>query len=380
MALRPTCSSFALAACLALLSSVPTSADARRKAEEPVAVWSLIADDEDRALAEHWVTELASAIDGVEDVAADFDRSFAPNVMPAEGVVVAIDTASRWLDAGWLAHSRREWTITLGLAEDALALVEPYPAARLPAELRRDLMLLRARALARMGQTQDARDALREVMFQDPHWEAHPRWEHASIVELAGLIRAEREGVPEAMVTVVTNVRDADVLISGVRRADTRKGSVILDLPAGIYEIAARKAGYTTPTETITLRPRQQMDLDLTLEVRNTAAFQESLSAALADPYSARRSDVWEGLRLASGTIAARGILTSRFEPDGRHGGTLQVGLYLPGRAGWAFHRAIELDGDSGDAERVQEVADELAASLDAALHPVLDEIASADQ
>lgn len=366
-------------AALGLSLALPATADARRKkTPDPVAVWQLITPDQDRALAEHWLEELAAAVDLVEDVAPDRERPFSPNVQPAEGVVVAIDTASRWLDAAWLAHSRREWQSTLGLAEDALALVEPYPAARLPAGLRRDLMLLRARALTRMGLTQDARDALRDAMFLDPAWEAHPRWEHASVVELYELNRAERAGVPEASVQIVTNVRDADILVHGVRAADTRKGSVYLDLPPGTYEIAARKAGYTAPTETITLRPRQEAELDLSLEIRNTAAFQEALAAALEDPTSARRSDVWEGLRLASESIEARGVLNARFvRTEGTEGGVLQVGLYLPGRQGWAFYREIELKRDGRDAFRVGAAAEDLTMALDAAIHPVVEEVAT---
>ena len=368
-------------ACLTLACAlaVPTPAAARRKAApEPIAVWQLITPDEDRALAEHWLGQIAEGIDAVEGVAHDRDRSFGPDVQPAEGVVVAIDTAARWRDAAWVAHSRREWGTALGLADDALALVEPYPAVRLPEGLRRDLMLLRARALTRLDRVQDARDALRQAMFLDPTWEAHPRWEHRIILDLFAANQAEREGVPKAEIQIVTNIRDAEILVSGVRRADTRRGSVVLDLPAGTYEIAARRAGYATPMETVTLRPRQTVDLDLELDVRNTAAFQEQLTAALADPMSARRSDVWEGLRLASESIAARGVLNARFErEEGTDGGTLQIGLYLPGRAGWAYYGEVELKRDGRDDFRIQPLVEGLAMALDVALHPMVEEVAS---
>ena len=361
-------------ACLSLVAStlVPSSADARRKSNEtPIAVWQLMTPDEDRALAEHWFGEIAEGVGAVDGLVPDAERRFSPNLKPAEGVVVAIETAQRWLDAAWLAHSRREWSTALGLADDALALVEHFPAARLPEGLRRDLMLLRARALTRSGALQDGRDALRAAMFLDPSWEAHPRWEHEHVVEQYESIALERAGVPPAIVTVHSNVSGARIMVSGIGRADTRSGSVTLELPPGAYEIAARKAGYTAPHEAITVRPRQEVDVDLNPEVRNTAAFQELLQAALEDPTSARRSDVWEGLRLASGSVQAEGVLTARFEKEpGTEGGRLQIGLYLPGRAGWAFYREVELKREGRDAFRVGAVIDELALALDRKFNP----------
>ena len=370
------------AACLSLGSSLfaPSSADARRNRNEtPIAVWQLMTPDEDRALAEHWFGEIAGGIEAVNGLVPDSGRDFSPRLKPAEGVVVAIETAERWLDAAWLAHSRREWVIALGLADDALSLVEHFPAARLPEGLRRDLLLLRARALIRSGDTLDGRDALRGAMFLDPSWEAHPRWEHRDVVDLYESIKEERAGVPDAVVTVHTTVAGARILVSGIGRVDTGDGAVELDLPAGTYEIAARKAGYTAPHETITVRPRQEVDVDLDLEVRNTAAFQELLQAALQDPTSARRSDVWEGLRLASHSVAARGVLTARFERAvDSEGGQLQIGLYVPGRAGWAFYRAVELRRDGRDAFRVHAVVEELTMALDRKFNPAsVEELAS---
>lgn len=368
------CTAALAVACLALVVSllVPSSADAGRKGSAtPIAVWQLMTPDEDRALAEHWFGEIAQGIDAVDGLVPDPERRFSPSLKPAEGVVVAIETAQRWLDAAWLAYSRREWTTALGLADDAVALVEHFPAARLPEGLRRDLMLLRARALTRSGADQDGRDALRAAMFLDPSWQAHPRWEHEDVVEQYESIARSRAGVPPALVTVHSNVPGARILVSGIGRADTRGEPVILELPPGSYEIAARKAGYTAPHETLTVRPRQEVDIDLDPEVRNTAAFQELLQGALQDPASARRSEVWEGLRLASGSVEAQGVLTARFEREpGTEGGRLQVGLYLPGRSGWAFYREVVLKREGRDAFRVGVVIDELALALDRRFNP----------
>jgi hypothetical protein len=361
-------------ACLSFIAStlVPSSADARRKNnEKPIAIWQLMTPDEDRALAEHWFGEIAEGVHAVDGLIPDSERRFSPSLKPAEGVVVAIETSQRWLDAAWLAHSRREWTTALGLADDALALVEHFPAGRLPEGLRRDLMLLRARALTRSGAPQDGRDALRSAMLLDPSWEAHPRWEHGDVVEQYESIAQERAGVPPALVTVHSDVSGARILVSGIGRADTRDGPITLELPPGAYEIAARKAGYTAPYESITVRPREEVDVDLNPEIRNTAAFQELLEASLDDPTSARRSDVWEGLRLASSSVEAQGVLTARFEREpGTDGGRLQIGLYLPGRAGWAFYREVELKREGRDAFRVQAVIDALTLALDRKFNP----------
>ena len=130
-----------------LLPSAAFAAGRNRAPEHPVAVWQLLGAPEDRALGEHWFARIADSIVAVPGVSADREREFGPRVQPAEGVTVAIATASRWLDAGWLAHQRREWELTLSLVSDSLALVEPYTAERLPEGLRRDLLLLRARTL-----------------------------------------------------------------------------------------------------------------------------------------------------------------------------------------------------------------------------------------
>ncbi len=378
----PRLATLALAACVCLVGTllVPASAQARRnRTQIPIAVWQLMTPDEDRALAEHWFGEIAEGVHAVDGLMPDPERAFSPDLKPAEGVVVAIETAQRWLDAAWLAHSRREWSTTLGLADDALALVEPFPAVRLSEGLRRDLMLMRARALTRHGTSQDAHDALRDAMFLDPSWEAHPRWEHGDVVALYESIKEERAGVPDARVTVHTSVPGARILVSGVGRADSRDGLVALDLPAGTYEIAARKAGHTAPSETVRVRPREEIDVDLDLEVRNTAAFQELLQAALKDPASARRSEVWEGLRLANDSVQAQGVLTARFErSEDTEGGRLQVALYLPGRAGWAFYREVELRREGRDAFAVAALIDELTLILDRRFNPAsLEELAA---
>ena len=358
-------------ALLALLGlAVASPAHARKKSDQPIAVWELLAEDADRAAAEPVYRAIAESLDAVDGVYADTDRPFLPRLRPAEGVVVATQTAQRWLDAGWIAYQRREYSVADALVTDSLALVEPYPDARLPSGLRRDLLLLGARTRLRAGDVDAARETLRTAMLLDPSWQAHPRWEQPELVTLYEEVRGETLNVPPARVAITTSVPDARILIGGIERARSRgQEPVEILLPPGDYEITAAKAGHAPHTRVIYVAPRQEPSLDFHLAVQNTAPFQEDLASALDDPRGARRSDLWPALSLANQQIEARGVLIGRYDGDRD---TLELGLYLPGRAGWAFYRAERLDGIDTD-----RVIEDLMLAVDAALNPSLDEVAS---
>jgi len=359
-----------LAALAAAALMLPTAAEARRN-DEPIAVWKLLADDMDLAEAGPVYQELADAIDEVQDVTPDSSLTFAPDVRPSEGVVVAQTTAARWLDAAWIAFQRREWTVALALVDDALSLVEPYPHARLQNGLRRDLHLARARTLIKLDQSFEAREALRKGMVLDPEWEARRNWEQPDVVALYEEIRQETIGVPPARVSVTTSVDGATILVGGVPRGTTRLGEPFeLLLPPGNHEITARRAGHASHIEDVFVTPRQELDLEMYLDVRNTARFQEQLAGALVAPREQRATGVWEALDLATASIGARGVLSAHYDGVRRE---LSVGLYLPGRQGWAFYRAIELGG-SGERARIDRAVEDMVVALDTALHPVVQE------
>lgn len=348
---------------------LPATADARRN-DEPIAVWKLLADDIDQADAGPVYQELADAIASVRDVTPDPTLTFAPDVRPSEGVVVAQTTAARWLDAAWIAFQRREWTVALGLVDDALALVEPYPHARLPNGLRRDLHLARARTLLKLDETFEARESLRRGMVLDPEWEARRNWEQPEVVGLYEEIRQETIGVPPARVSVTTSVGGATILVGGVPRGETRLGEPFeLLLPPGNHEITARRAGHASHIEDVFVTPRQELDLTMYLDVRNTARFQEQLAGALVAPREQRTTGVWEALDLATASIGARGVLSAHYDGLSRE---LNVGLYLPGRQGWAFYRSIELGGVDERA-RIDAAVEDMVVALDTALHPTVE-------
>ena len=126
--------------------------------------------------------------------------------------------------------------------------------------------------------------------------------------------------------------------------------------------------------EEVRILPKDDKQLDLELTVQNSVRFQESVQGALEAPRRQRLTGVWEALGRAAEQVHARAVLVGRFVADegAGSGGLLQVGLYLPGRGGWGFHRAIEVTSDeAATAERVDDAIVALSASLQGELHPV---------
>jgi hypothetical protein len=365
----------AITIALGLCFVLPAGAEAKRKRRKgpAVAVWDVYVDDQFRAEAWHWYSRILTAIDELPELRADAEMDFLPAVRPAEGITVAVQTASRWLEASWVAYRGREYEAARQFAQDGLQLVEGYPAARMPEGLLRDLELMVARSSMELSRMAQATRSLRAAVLLDPTWEARTGWERPDFVELWETVSSERAEAPPGTVVVHTDQPFSRVLVYGVDQGSTGpEGELELQLPPGIYEVTARRAGYADETERVRLRPHDLVDVELALEVRNNPSFQEGIVQALDDPRGQRRSAVWTGLQLATDTLEAEAVLVARYdaEPDDEHG-SLQVGLYLPGREGWGFYRTLDLSGDIGrDQLAVTDAIDDLLMALDLAMNP----------
>jgi len=361
--------------CLVLAATLAAPPDAsakpKRKRGPAVAVWDVFVEDDHRAEAWHWYVRISEAIDRTEDLRADGDLTFEPRVLGGEGVKVASVTARRWLDGAWVAYRGREYGVAARFAEDALKLVDGFPAARLPDALVRDLELMVGRANLADGREAQARAGLRAALLLDPAWVAKEGWETPGLIAMWAEVAAERAQAPPATLIVRTSQPFTEVLVYGVSRGSTGpSGELELLLPPGLYEVTARKPGHADAGERVHLRPHGLTELELAVEVRNSAGFQDALADALADPGEQRTSAVWRGLGNASIAIDAEAVLTARYvETDGR--AVLQIGLYLPGREGWGFYRELPLTGDLGrDQLGVEDTIVDLLMALEVARHP----------
>ncbi len=361
----------AIALVVPAVGSAAPLAKKKRKRGPAVAVWDLHVDDDHRAEAWHWYGQISEAIDQLEDLRADPDRLFEPAVRPSEGLDVASQSASRWLEGAWVAYRGREYQVAVDFATDALALVDGYPASRMPDGLVRDLELMVARSQVALGREAQARAALRAALLLDPWWVARDGWEHQDVIDLWAEVSAERAEAPPATLAVRTTEPFTTVLIYGVPHGETGPtGELDLHLPPGIYEVTGRREGYADSTERVHLRPHDVAELDLPMEIRNSPRFVEGVIAALADPAAQRRSSVWKGLEVASEAVTAEAILVARFDSGSR---TLQVGLYLPGRSGWGFFREVELSGDLGrDQLGIEDTIEDLLLAIETARRPLL--------
>lgn len=365
-----------LCVALGLTFVLPATSEAKRKRKRgpAVAVWDVYVDDDHRAEAWHWYSRILEAIDELPELRADDEMDFLPSVRPAEGITVAVRTADRWLEAAWGAYRGREHEIARRFAQDALQLVDGYPASRMPEGLLRDLELMVARTSLALERTAQATRSLRAAILLDPTWEARPGWEPPELLELWETVSAERAAAPPATLVVRSDQPFTRILVFGVDQGGTgARGALELQLPPGIYEITARKAGFADAGERVHLRPHDLQEVDLALEVRNSASFQEGLVQALEDPSAQRRSAVWTGLELASDSLEAEAVLVARYDThEVDEHGSLQVGLYLPGRRGWGFYRTLDLSGDLGrDQLAVSDAIEDLLMALDLARNPV---------
>jgi len=350
--------SLALVAVLVLL---PAAAQAGKRGDPLLAVWDVASGDAERAEAWHWYGEVVAAAGEVEGLRVDSGAVFRPSVRPAEGRVVAVASAERWLEAAWTAWRAGEPAVATELARDALRQVEAFPATRLPDGLLRELHVMEARGLVAQGRDDAGRAALRAALLVDPSWVPADRWEPAHFVAAALAMRAEQELTEHAALVVSAGEPGAGVLLHGVEQGRTgADGTLSLNLPPGLYDVAVRKPGFADAITSIQLRPGRELAVELQLEVRNSPGFQEALLSALANPGDQRGAPVWAGLEQAARQLDARGILVARFAGAG-DGAVLQVGLYLPGRGGWALWREAPI---AHDLARDEQVVDALAADL----------------
>lgn len=358
----------------ALGSLLPGPAAAKRRPKGPaVAVWDVYADDEHRAEAWYWYARISDAIDSLPELRADQDLDFLPDVAPAEGITFAVQTASRWLEASWVAFRGREYEVARGLAQEAQAMIEGYQASRLPDGLPRDLELMVARCELALGRTAQATRSMRAAALLDPTWDARPEWEKPEFLAMWQGIAAERAAAPPGTLIVRSDQPYTRVLVYGIDQGGTGKGGQVeLQLPPGIYEVSGRKPGYADRTEQVHLRAHDVVEIDLAMEVRNSPAFQEGLLDALIDPGSQRRSGVWAALDLARCQVEAEAVLVGRYEvEEGQEHGALLIGLFLPGRGGWGFYRRVELEGNLGrDQLAVEAAVQDLLVALDTAMSP----------
>lgn len=356
-----------------LTSLAPAGVDAAGKRGPAVAVWDLHVADEHRTEASHWYARVVEAISAVPELRADSGRVFRPSVRPAEGLVVASTNGSVWLEAAWAAYRGGELDAAALLVSDAIRLVEPYPASRLPEGLVRDLHLLRGRILLDTGLHEAARAAVKAALLLDPTWTAERRWERPDLVTLWDSLAQERDAMARGRLIVDTVEPGAVLLVYGVAQGVAGPdGTAELDLPAGLYEITARKPGLADRTERVHLRASAEQELDLALSVRNSAGFQEALADALRRPGAQHGSAVWPGLASAADAVDSEAILVGRYVAH-EHGvgGDLQIGLFLPGRAGWGWYAAIPISRDlAADQRRVDLATEDLVLRLRARLAP----------
>jgi hypothetical protein len=354
---------------LALVALAAPAEAAPRRGGPAVAVWDLHVDDAHRTEASHWYARFADALAEVPELRADSGRVFRPSVRPAEGLTVASYNAQRWLEASWVAFQGGELEAAADLVADALRLVEPYPAARLPEGLVRDMHLLRGRVLLELGRREPAEAALKAATILDPGWEPDPRFERPEFLVLWGRLAAQRDQAPRGLIAVDVVEPGATVLVYGVPQGTAgADGRLELYLPGGLYEITGRKPGFADRTERVHVKPGANEDVDLAISVQNSPGFQEALAAALASPADQRASTVWAGLERACVAVDARAILVGRFDAGLQQ---LQVGLYLPGRAGWGWYAAMPITRDLGfDERRVEGLRRDLVDRMQAALWP----------
>ena len=220
-----------------------------------------------------------------------------------------------------------------------------------------------------MGRPEPAEAALKAATILDPGWEAEPRWEQPEFLVLWGRLADARDRAPRGMLQVDAAEPGATVLVYGVPQGQADgDGRLSLTLPAGLYEITGRKPGFADRTETVHLRPGANTELDLAISVRNSPGFQEALAAALESPADQRDSDVWAGLERASESVDARAILVGRFDSERQQ---LQVGLFLPGRAGWGWYGTMPITRErSFDERRADLLSKELVDRMQVALWP----------
>lgn len=370
-------STFAIVLVVPAVASAAPGGKHKRKKGPAVAVWELFVDDDHRAEAYHWYGRISGAIDDLENLRADDDRDFQPNVRPAEGLSVAVASASAWLEGAWVAYRGREYEVAISFASDALTMVDGFPSARLPDGLVRDLELMGSRSYLALGKEAQARAGLRAALLLDPTWVAQDGWEIPEMVGLWEEVAAERATAPPATLSVRTSEPFTTVLVYGVPYGETgANGELDLQVPPGIYEVTGRHVGFADHTERVHLRPHDLVEVDLPMEVRNSPRFVECVLAALADPGAQRRSSVWKGLEVAAEVVDAEAILVARYDVDLE---ALEVGLYLPGRSGWGFFRELKLSGDlARDQLHVEDTIEDLLVVLEASRQPL--QLADADR
>ncbi|GEM_PF-1779554 len=369
-----------LAVLVALIPAVlcPASADAgpfgKKKAPPAVAVWDLQTTDVLRNDGASWYGEIADALVQVPDVVADRDRDFLPKVRPSEGISVAIHTAVRRQEAAWTALRGREYGEASDLVQEAIDLVAPYPDERLPEAFMRDLKILQSRIQLADGDAGGASMTLQAALGLDPSWTPRREVEHPRFLVLFDEVDSRRSQAPTGTLTLTATEPDVRVLVHGTEQGMVYDGSLTLELPPGVYRVVGRKSGHADAIEEVRIRPKDEKDVVLTMAVQNSVRFQETVQGALEAPRSQRRSTVWDGLAVAAAQVDARAVLLGRFvaDPETESGGTLHVGLYLPGRGGWGFHESIPVGGDEAETwGDVRAAIDGLTASLDADLNPV---------
>jgi hypothetical protein len=333
-----------------LFLGLPGSAVAKKRPAEPVvAVWNLADIEHDGAEAAAWRQRITRAISELPTVDADASRRFPPEIRRAEGVDLRLTLATRRMEAAWRAYAGREWAAARSLLDEATAQLAGLPGRRLPPAFRRDVEILRARVQVGQGDTEGARESFARALEADPAW--RPRYE----AELPAFLRAAEDALAEAAkkprvaVSLESAVPGVRLLVEGVDRG-TLAGMGRVELPPGAWELCGRKLGFADECQTVHLAPGIPATLRFEPRVENSLGFQAELGAALDAPRSQRGAGVWEALKLAAASIEARAVLAIRFDADegAPRGGRLLLGLYMPGRQGWAFYRALDLHSDLG--------------------------------
>ena len=363
----------ALAAALLVPSASHAFPGARKAAPPAVAVWDLQTTDVLRNAGQSWYGEIADAITQVEAVVPDHDRDFLPKVRAGEGIRIAIHTAVRWKEAAWTALRGREYAEAAALAAEALDLVSPYPAERLPESLVRDLTILQSRILLAGNESGPASMQLQAALAMDPGWAPRREVEHPRFLELFDEVDARRSQAPTGTLTLRATASDVRVLVHGTEQGMVYNGDLTLELPPGLYRIVGRKSGHADAVSEVRIRPKDEKQVELSMAVENSVRFQESVQGALEQPRRQHRSGVWDGLARAASQVDARAVLLGSFaqETDDEPG-LLHVGLYLPGRGGWGFHRTIEVSRDAAVTSKSVDAAIQgLTRALEAELAPV---------
>jgi len=373
---RPSHPSSMVALLVALVIgwAVPSVVEAGPRADSPVqvAAWDVHASPDDRPEAAFWYRHIVRALDHDAALRVRNRLAFSDELHWSAHTVTSGAVAEAGLDRAWDAYRARDWHTAWARVESSVRIIEDHPDARLPEGIARDLLLLKARVHIASARPDLASMAMSRAVAQDPYWRPEQGTEGPEFMELYRNERHRLEVQPSGTLSVRANRDGIRLLVGGVEQAVLGSGSFSLPLPPGDYEVTGRKHGFPDRTHRIRIRSCQVSSIVLELAEPPTPTFEEDVLDALARPPSLEDAQVWNGLGGLTRGLGASALLVARHvDGVGDQADALQVALYLPGHAGWAYHHEMPLHHDIGvDHLRVTAVIEAIRKSLAVVVGP----------